>query len=81
MRSGQLPYKQTNQVLERIGGYNLPATTIWEQTQHTGAAWLTQQQHTYASVERTRWETAHYQAQLRQSVSMDSGMVRVRGEG
>lgn len=79
--SSQLPYAQAAQVLARIGGYSLPATTLWEQTQQVGEAWATQQQQHYVGVERTRWEKQDYQPQLRQSVSMDGGMVHLRGEG
>jgi hypothetical protein len=79
--SSQFPYAQTEQVLARIGGYRIPATTLWEQTQQVGQAWLSEQQHQSVGVERTRWETQRYQPQLRQSVSMDGGMVHVRGEG
>jgi hypothetical protein len=79
--SSLLPYEQAEQVLARIGGYSIPATTLWEQTQQVGQAWLSEQQKRYAGVERTRWETDSYQAQVRKSVSMDGGMVQVRGEG
>jgi hypothetical protein len=79
--SSQLPYAPAGQVLKQIGGYSLPATSLWEQTQQTGAAWLAQPQDDYVSVERTRWETPAYQAQVRQSVSLDGGRVQVRGEG
>lgn len=79
--SSQLPYQQTEAVLARIGGYTLPATTLWEQTQRVGQSWLTRQQHQSVSVERTRWETNSYQARERKSVSMDGGMVQVREEG
>jgi hypothetical protein len=79
--SSLLPYEQAEQVLARIGGYSLPATTLWEQTQQVGEKWLTAQQKQHVSVERTCWETGDYQAHFRRSVSMDGGMVHVRGEG
>lgn len=79
--SSLLPYEQAQRVLEQIGGYTLTATTLWEHTQHVGERWRIQQQQAYVGVERTRWETTHYQADARQSVSMDGGMVHVRGEG
>jgi hypothetical protein len=68
-------------VLARIGGYSLPATTLWEHTQQVGQNWLTAQQHRAVSVERTRWESGNYQAQERKSLSLDGGMVLLRGEG
>lgn len=79
--SSLLPYEQAEQVLARIGGYGVAATTLWEHTQQVGQRWVAEQQQRYVGVERTRWETPHYQAQLRQSVGMDGGMVHVRGEG
>lgn len=79
--SSLLPYQQAEAVLARIGGYTLPATTLWEQTQRVGQRWLTQQEKRSVSVERTRWETEGYQARERKSVSMDGGMVQVRQEG
>jgi hypothetical protein len=79
--SSLLPYEQAQQVLARIGGYTLPTTTLWDHTQRVGQNWLTTQQQRVVSVERTRWETDRYQAQGRKSVSMDGGMVHVRGEG
>ena len=79
--SSLLPYEQAEQVLARIGGYLIPATTLWEQTQQRGQVRLSKQQKLQVGVERTRWETGNYQAQLRQSVSIDGGMVHVRGEG
>jgi hypothetical protein len=78
--SSRLPYAQAEPVLARIGGYSLPATTLWEQTQQAGEKWLTAQQKQHVSVERTCWETGDYQAHFRRSVGMDGGMVQVRGE-
>jgi hypothetical protein len=79
--SSLLPYAQAAEVLARIGGYQIPATSLWEHTQHVGQIWLSQQQKRHVGVERTRWETERYQPQLRKSVGMDGGMVHVRGEG
>ncbi len=79
--SSLLPYAQAEEVLARIGGYQLPATSLWEQTQQVGQAWLTEQQKRQVGVERTRWAAERYQPRLRKSVSMDGGMVHVRGEG
>lgn len=75
-----LPYTQATQVLTRIGGYQVPTTTVWEQAQQVGQRWWAAQQHA-VGVERTRWESRHYQPQLRKSVGMDGGMVNIRGEG
>lgn len=79
--SALLPFEQATEVLERIGGHSIPATTLWEHTQSVGEHWAAQSEARYVSVERTRWQTADYQPQLRRSVSMDGGMVHVRQEG
>jgi hypothetical protein len=79
--SSLLPFEQAGQVMERIGGYSLPTTSLWEQSQRVGETLLQQQQKQEVSVERTRWEAIDYQAQLRRSVSMDGGMVNIREEG
>ena len=34
--SGLVGYEKVSQVLARIGGYSIPPTTIWEQTQPQG---------------------------------------------
>jgi hypothetical protein len=79
--SALLPYAQGNAVLQRFGYPDIPITTLWEQTQRVGAAWLEHDQAVYVGVERTRWQPAAYQPRLRKSVGMDGGMVNVRAEG
>jgi hypothetical protein len=79
--SALLPFEQAAHVLARIGGYRVPPTTVWEHTQQVGEHWATQAAARPVSVERTCWETQHYQAQMRRSVSLDGGMVHVRHEG
>jgi hypothetical protein len=81
--SGLVAYEKVSQVLERIGGYTVPATTVWEQTQQRGERLVAHQaaQQRQVSLERTAWETQRYDRQLRKGVSLDGGMVNVRGEG
>lgn len=81
--SGLVSYEQVSQVLARIGGYSVPPTTIWEQTQQQGERLVEYQayQQTHVSIERTAWETQRYDSQLRKGVSVDGGMVNIRGEG
>jgi hypothetical protein len=38
-------------------------------------------QHKHVGIERTRWQDEHYDPRARKGVSMDGGMVYVRGEG
>lgn len=81
--SGLVSYEQASHIFERIGDTDLPPSTIWEQVEQHGerlVAFQTQQQR-QVSLERTQWEQPRYDAQLRKGVSMDGGMVNIRGEG
>jgi hypothetical protein len=79
--SALVPFEQAAQVLARIGGYAISTTTLWEHSQQVGQRWVAEDEARHVSVERTRWETQDYQAQMRRSVSMDGGMVHIRQEG
>lgn len=70
-------------MLARIGQISVPAVTAWRQTQAQGARLQAYQQQHQArvSLERTRWEEGRYQRQARIGISMDGGMVAIRGEG
>src|SRR5260370_35056359 len=81
--SGLVTYGKVNQVLQRVGNYCLPSTTVCEQVQQQGERLLTEQrrQQSQVSLERTQWEQARYDSQLRKGVSLDGGMVNIRDEG
>ena len=81
--SGLVTYRQVSQVLERVGGCCVPTTTVWEQVQHTGEQLVAQHtsQQRQVSLDRTQWEQPRYDSQLRKGVSLDGGMLNVRGEG
>lgn len=81
--SGQLPYAQVSEAFKRIGGYELASTSIWAVCERQGERLLTavEQQQSQVGVERVRWEQNQYAPDARKGVSMDGGMVRVRGEG
>jgi hypothetical protein len=76
-----LPYQPAAQVLNRIGGATSPVTPLWEQRQPVGEPWAGQAQQGSVAVERTGWEPPRSQPHGRRRVSMDGGMVQVRGEG
>ena len=61
----------------------MPTTTVWEQVQTSGERLVASQKHKQGQVglERTQWEQSRYDGQLRKGVSLDGGMVNVRGEG
>ena len=81
--SGQLPYAQVSEVLRRIGGIELPSATVWAMCERQGERLVqaVERQQSQVGVERVRWEQNQYQAEARKGVSMDGGMVNVRGEG
>ena len=81
--SGLVTFRQVSQILERIGECSVPTTTVWEHVQQLGEQLVTHQTHQQrqVSLERTQWEQPRYDSQLRKGVSLDGGMVNVRGEG
>lgn len=81
--SGWVAYEQVSAVMARIGGYSVPTTTVWETVQREGERLLQSctQQTQHVSLERTAWNQRQYDPALRKGVSMDGGMVNVRGEG
>jgi hypothetical protein len=81
--SGVVPYEQCQAVFERIGERLIPASSIWRQTQRYGQCFeqhmLAQQEH--VAVERVVLpEQCHDHAQQK-GISLDGGMVNIRGEG
>ena len=80
---GQVPYGQACQIAQRIGGWSVPVGTLWNHTQEYGErmAVTEERQQQYVQLERTSWEQRQYAPQARKAVSIDGGMVHVRGEG
>ena len=81
--SGLLPYEQCEQVLERIGERWVSASSIWRQSQIYGEQMQREieRQRQQVSVERIQLPDAKYDHDQRKAVSMDGGMVNIRGEG
>jgi len=81
--SGLLPYEQCQAVFERIGERLIPASSIWRQTQRHGERLQgdVEQQRQQVRVERVRLPDAGYDHDQRQGLSMDGGMVNIRGDG
>lgn len=81
--SAQVPYERAQAIAERIGGWQLAVGTIWQQTQVHGQRLLRAAEHTqqHVSLGTTQWNQQQYAPNTRQAVSMDGGMVQVRGEG
>jgi hypothetical protein len=81
--SGLLPFEQCSEVFERIGGKMIPTSSIWRQTQDYGERLQSQVEHERAQVkpERVYVGDAAHDHPHRKGISMDGGMVNIRGEG
>jgi hypothetical protein len=79
----QVPYEHGRQIAERLGGWHVPVGSLWNTTQRQGERLVkvVERQEETVSLERTAWENRLYAPQARKAVSMDGGMVNVRGEG
>jgi len=78
-----LPYEQCEAVFERIGEHLIAGSSIWRQTQKHGERiqqWI-EQQNEQVSVERTVLPDAHHDHHQRKGISLDGGMMNIRGEG
>jgi hypothetical protein len=81
--SGLLPYQQCAAVFAEIGERLIPGSSIWRQTQQHGERLKTYvaQQRDQVSVERVVLPEACDEHDQRKAVSLDGGMVNIRGEG
>jgi hypothetical protein len=81
--SGMLPYQQGEQVMERIGERYVSDSSIWRQCQGYGTQLQAEveYQRQQVSVERIQLPDARHDHNQRKALSMDGGMVNMRGEG
>lgn len=81
--SGLLPYEQCEQVMERIGERYVSDSSIWRQSQVYGAQMQAEVEHQreHVSVERIQFPDARHDHHQRKALSMDGGMVNIRGDG
>ncbi len=80
-RSGLLPYGQASEVLARISGRLVSATSLWRETRRYGETlqhWL---EHRQTLVSPERVVLPGEDLAIRRGVSLDEGMVNIRGEG
>ena len=79
----QVPYEHGRQIAKRLGGWHIPVGSLWNTTQRHGQRLLKVKasQAAQVSLARTAWENRRYAPTARKAVSMDGGMVNVRGEG
>jgi len=80
---GLLPYEQAAQVLDRIGQYAVPVTSLWNQIRVHGERIRAYQKREESRVkpERVILPPPGQDHQQVKGVSIDGGMVNVRGEG
>lgn len=81
--SGLLTYGDCQAVFERIGRRHIPASSIWRHTQAVGARLQQHLDHeqSQVAVERTLVPHARLDHTQQKGISIDGGMVHIRGEG
>lgn len=81
--SGLLTYEQCQQVFARIAERFIPASSIWRQTQDHGQRLQTYVEHQreQVGVERVVLPDATHDHDQRKAISMDGGMMNLRGDG
>jgi hypothetical protein len=81
--STQVSYQAASEVFERIGHQHIPSVSIWRQTQKHGQRidQAARQAAQRSPVERTVLPFQRDSQQKRKGISLDGGMVNIRGEG
>jgi hypothetical protein len=81
--SGLLPYEQCVEVFERIGHCRIGLSSLWRVTQSYGERLqsVAEEQASQVSPERVQLGAAITDHQQVKGVSLDGGMVNIRGEG
>lgn len=81
--STQVSYENASEVFKRIGQRCIPSVSIWRQTQKHGQRMEQVAQHSAERnpVERTVLPAQRQTEQKRKGISMDGGMINIRGEG
>lgn len=76
-------YAQASAVFQRIGHRHIPPTSIWRQVAERGERLKAhvEQQQELVSVERVKLPAPGHDHRQRKGVSLDGGMVHIRGEG
>lgn len=78
-----MTYEQASEVAQRIGGWPTPPASIWRLSQRYGQRLQEEVKHQteLVSVERVVLPACRQDHDQRKGISMDGGMVHVRGEG
>jgi hypothetical protein len=81
--AGLMPYEQAREVLERLSGQMVASASIWHQVQAHGKRMKTylKRQEDLVGVERVGLPANKADHDQRKGVSIDGGMMHIRGEG
>lgn len=79
--SGLLAYGQASAVMARIAGRLIPATGLWRETRRYGQGMQQWVKHRETRVSPERVVLPGEDLDIRRGVSLDGGMVNIRGEG
>lgn len=81
--SGLLPFAQSVEVMSRIGDRFISPSTTWRMVKHYGEQLETvvEHQREQVSVERIQFPDAKHDHNQHKGMSMDGGMVNIRGDG
>ncbi len=81
--AGWMAYEQVSQTLDRLGHVSVPAATVWTEAKRQGERLQAQDagEQARVGVERVQWQDGRYDGKARKAISLDGGMVAVRGEG
>lgn len=79
--SGLLPYEQASAVFDRIGGRWVPSASLWRETRRYGEGLREWEVHRQMQVRPERVVLPGEDLDIRRGVSLDGGMVNIRGEG
>jgi hypothetical protein len=81
--AGLMPYEQAREVLERLSGQMVASASIWHQVQVHGKRMKTylKRQEDLVGVERVVLPANKTDHNQRKGVSLDGGLMHIRGEG
>ena len=82
--SALMPYKETVTVMERLGQVYLSKSNVWRESQEYGKKLqsVEERERIAAMIPPAQWHTTTTACEpIRMGVSMDGGMIHIRGEG
>jgi len=79
--SALVPYAQCQQILARIGGHTIPLSSLYRQVQQASPRLQTYVESQQAIVQPDKLTELPSRTAAVKGVSLDGGMVNIRGEG